>query len=873
MARELLPHRLSRSDWLVAASLCAVVVVAYIPAMRAGFVWDDSILVQRSDLHKRSGLRDIWFSLNIENEAHYWPVTYTTLWIEHQLWGLKPLGYHLTNIGLHLINSLLVWRLMKRMGVAGAAVIGAVFAAHPLHVESVAWIIERKDVLSGLLYLTAVLTWMRFTESPKPWRYALTLALYTAGMLAKSVVVTLPAALLIWHWYQRGRITRVDLTRLTPFFATGLTIALADLAFYSSREPLDLGYSLAERVMIAARALWFYTGKLLWPTDLVVIYPHWETSPVDPVNLAFILAAVATVAALWLTRHRIGRGPLAGTAFFAVTLAPTLGFIDYGYMQFSFVADRFQYLAGIGVTAVIVGAIALGDRRYNRGGGTTPQKTHDVDSIDPLSVGHTRGGGTTPQKTPRPRHTDTGTRDATAEAILLRDATAGMILLRCATAGVILLLGVLSWRHASLYRDQVTLFSHIVEHNPQARMAHANLGAGYMEAGRYEEGIDVSEIALERTPDDAGLYANIALAHMQLGRFDLAEDNMRRALEIEPNNAESMFKLGNVLRGAKRHEEAVEQYRAALAADGETPETHAGMGVSLYELDRYEEALKAFGRALALHPDIPQVWEVHRFSGLSARALGDWDAAVQHHEKAFESDPSHYDVAIELSAMLTALGRHEESDAYLQHARALRPDDGDTMHLFTLSEQLRSQGLHEQAIATYRSVLENSPDHARAHAGLGESLYRKGLHEEAMKTMQRALDLQVESHTERTLHYLIADAAQQSDRVDEAIDHLEAALEIDPDFTEALDSLARLHFSQQDYTEALRNFETLAKIQPDDAGAITNVGVALFHLGRSEEALNRLDEALALDPTYETAIANRHEVIRSMQDAQTEQHP
>ena len=824
--------RPSRSDWLVALSLSAVVVISYIPAMRAGFVWDDSILVQGSDLHKRSGLRDIWLSLNIEDEAHYWPVTYTTLWAEHQLWGLKPFGYHLTNIGLHLVNSLLVWRLMTRMHIAGAAVIGAVFAVHPLHVESVAWIIERKDVLSGLLYLIAVLSWMRFTESPRFWRYVVTLALYTAGMLAKSVVVTLPAALLIWHWYQHGRITRGDLARLAPLFATGMAIALADLTFYSSREPLDLGYSLAERVMIAARALWFYAGKLLWPTDLIVIYPHWGTSPSDPVNLAFVVATVATVATLWLARHRIGRGPLAGAAFFAVTLAPTLGFIDYGYMQFSFVADRFQYLAGIGVMAVIVGAIAQKMRRH-------------ADAVAQRMR----------------RHADTAKQDTARKHIRYTNMTAQGI-----TAVVVILLGVLSWRHASLYRDQVTLFSHIVEHNPQARMAHANLGAGYMEAGRYEDGIDASEIALALTPDEAGLYANIALAHMHLGHFDLAEENMHLALEIEPNSAESMFKLGNVLRGAKKHEEAVEQYRAALAIDETIPEAHAGMGVSLYELDRHEEALKAFRQALALHPNIAQAWEIHRFSGLATRALGDWETAVHHHEKAFESNPSHDDIAIELSAMLTALERHEEADMYLRHTRALHPD-ADAMHFFALGEQLRSQGLHEKAIEAYRSVLEHSPDHARAHAGLGESLHKEGLHEKAIKIMERALELHVESHTERALHYLIADAALQSDSVNKAAEHLEAALETDPGFTEALDSLARLRFSQEDYTEALRHFETLAEIQPDDAGAITNVGVVLFHLGRSEEALKRLDEALALDPTYETAIANRSEVIRSIQDA------
>ena len=198
------------------------------------------------------------------------------------------------------------------------------FAVHPLHVESVAWIIERKDLLSALFYLTAALTWIRFVEGPGWGRYGLALALFTAGLLSKSVVVTFPAALLIWHWWQRERVTSTDLFRLAPFFVVGLAVTLADLSFYTSREPLSLGYSLIERVLIASRALWFYVGKLLWPTDLAVIYPLWDIRAGDPLAWAYLAAAVAVAVLLWLGRHRVGRGPLAGGLFYAVTLSPVL---------------------------------------------------------------------------------------------------------------------------------------------------------------------------------------------------------------------------------------------------------------------------------------------------------------------------------------------------------------------------------------------------------------------------------------------------------------------------------------------------------------------------------------------------------------------
>ena len=273
------------------------------------------------------------------------------------------MGYHIVNMVLHLVNSLLVWRLMGRLAVPGAWLIAAVFAVHPVHVESVAWIIERKDLLSGLFYLAAFLTWMRFAETPTVKRYLVALMLFVAGMLSKTIVVTLPAALLIWHWWRQGNIKPLDVVRLAPFFVVGFAIGLADLAFYASRESLDLGYSFPERVLIAARALWFYAAKLVWPVDLAVIYPLWEIDAGDLGAWLHVAAAALLAGTLWFFRHRIGRGPLAGALFFAVTLSPVLGFVDFGYMQFSLVADRFQYLASVGLIAVVLGCMTHGAAR------------------------------------------------------------------------------------------------------------------------------------------------------------------------------------------------------------------------------------------------------------------------------------------------------------------------------------------------------------------------------------------------------------------------------------------------------------------------------------------------------------------------------
>ena len=564
--------RFSRRGTLAALALAALAVGCYLPALSAGFVWDDEAFTDAAAVRDWSGLWRIWSSPRaIENEGHYWPLVYTSFWLEHKLWGFAPAGYHAVNVLLHAANTLLVRRLAERLAVPGAWFVAAVFAVHPLHVESVAWIIERKDLLSGLCYLAAFLVWLRFTDEPRGGRggrhYVLALALFVAGMLCKSIVVTLPAAFLIALWWRRGRVTVGDLRRVAPFFVVGAAIAAADMSFYNAREPLSLGYTAVERLLIASHALWFYAGKLLWPGGLAVIYPHWEVGAGDPAAWGYVVASASVAAALWFLRGRVGRGPLAGVSFFAVTLSPVLGFVDYGYMQFSFVADRHQYLAGMGLMAVLAGALARGAERL------------------PTEV--------------------------------WRQCAAG------AAAAALTVLAVLTWRHAGVYRDEVTLFTHVVAHNPAARGAYQNLGKALLDGGRMEEALAASSAAAEQEPDDVKAHANAGVALIRMGRLDEAEERLRVALALDPRHPVVLQNLAESLRKQERLDEALGYYRAAMEADPGNALPHAGMGHALFGLGRYEEALRSLDRALALAPGLEPV-RTMRDSALSRlRRAGD----------------------------------------------------------------------------------------------------------------------------------------------------------------------------------------------------------------------------------------------------------
>lgn len=661
-------------------ALGMLVAVSYAPAVLwGGFVWDDRVITEAPPIRNWNGLWSIWLSpSDLEFwEGHYWPLVYTTFWLEHKLWGFAPAGYHAVNVLLHAANTLLLWHVLLRLAVPGAWVVAAVFAVHPLHVESVAWVLERKDVLSALFYLAAFWTWDRFVDEPyakgRMRRYVSTLALFVLGMLSKSIVVTLPAALLIRQWWKRGRVVTADLVPLVPFFVAGLAIAAADTSFYRSKEAVFFDYSPIERVLIAAHALWFYVGKLLWPAGLAVIYPHWEVRVADPLAWGYVAAAVTAGAAFWFLRHRIGRGPLAGALFFAVTLAPVLGLVDFGYMQFSFVADRYQYLAGIGVITVIVGSAAACFLRL-----VAP-------SYSPVEGFHS---------------------DRLPTA-----AKWGMV---GVVSVFLIVLGALTWRQADIYRDNVTFYTHILAHNPTARSAQYNLGNALITAQRPEEALAAFRIATAQQPDSVDAHSNTGRALMDLGRLDEAADRLRHALEMDPRHKVSLQNLALVRVRQHHPEEALDIYRRLLEIDPRHVGGHSGMGIALHYLGRTDEALQSVDRALALDPTyaealvnrelMPQV-RSHAEAGRALMEQERFDEAEQHLRYVLQIDPA-YTTALQNLALL----------------------------------QLRQQR-YDEALTLYRRLVEMNPDHAEAHSGLGVALYSLGSVEEALESLDRALSL------------------------------------------------------------------------------------------------------------------------------------
>ncbi|MCY3852067.1 MAG: tetratricopeptide repeat protein [Gammaproteobacteria bacterium] len=775
--------------------LAALVAVSYYPALTAGFIWDDVIFTSAQPVQAWSGIWDIWSDpKSLALEGHYWPVVYTSFWLEHKLWGFAPAGYHAVNLLLQLVNSLLVWRLMWRLAVPGAWLIAAVFAVHPLHVESVAWVIERKDLLSGAFYLGAVLVWLRFAEATRRRDYFLALGLFAASLLSKTVTVTLPAALLVLAWWKRGRVTGADALRLLPFFAVGFAFAFGDTAYYASREPLDLDYSFVERLQIATHALWFYVGKLLWPVDLAVIYPFWEVGAGRWAEWGYVAAAAALVAGLWQARGRIGRGPLAAALFYGVTLSPVLGFVDFGYMQFSFVADRFQYLAGIGVMAVLVGA---------------------------------------------------GTHAAGRLAGVARKSVLGAALLGIAV------LASLSWQQSHLYRDEITFFSHIIAHNPQGRDAHHNLGKALQDAGRMDEALEAARTAVEQRPDFAGAHANLGLALKHFGRFDEAEEVLRRGLQADPRNKNVLQNLGEVIRQQGRHEESLQWYDAVLRRDREYTLAYASKGDALFALERYGEAVANLKKALALTPDMPQAPLMHTLIGEAAREVERFEEAERHYRDALRIEPGLFRAHTGLAGLLIDRNRSEEADRHLQNVRMRHPDDADGLQ--GVAELFRKRQQYGKALEWYDAVFEADRDYTQAYAGKGDALFRLGRYEEAIQSLGRAIALEPGMSTVPTLRVLIGEAHQKLGRLEEALAQYELVLADDPHNPGAIDRLAMVRHDQGRFAESLELYRKHISLDPGNANAHSNLGIVLYRMGRTGEAREALEHALTLDPSIDMA--------------------
>jgi tetratricopeptide (TPR) repeat protein len=623
-------ERTARSTGLTGTlALIAITCLAYLPAFRAGFVWDDpDHVLNNYTLRSFGGLAEIWF--HPYSLPQWYPLTHTSFWIEYLWWGPNPAGYHATNVLLHTVSAVLLWRLLVKLDVPGAWLAAAVFAVHPVGVESVGWVTERKNVLSLVFYLAAMHVYLfryaarlapaemirdasyYFPDATARRAYFTALGLFLAALFSKSVTFSFPVAVLLIVWWKRGRLRWPNVISLIPFFVAGIAMGFVTSIIEhehvgaSGANIIELRFTILQRLMIAGRAVWFYAGKLLWPSNLIFIYPRWPSvEQARAWNLLFGGLLVVVIASLFMLRRRIGRGPLAAVLLFCGTLFPALGFVNVYPMRFSFVADHFQYHASIPLIALVVATLwrLLSRSEASKG----PLAIAPVLLLAPLVV-------LTYRRAQVYQSAETLWRDA-----LAKNKSSWMIYTNLANDLV---------AHDQ-YDEAERLYESALDLAPHVFDTHRNVGMMLARHGRYEEAMREFAEALRINPVFAPAYYGMAVTSALQNRQAEAEEYLRKALELAPHYPEANWRMGKLLEARGQIDGALQYYRTAIAYNPAFADARYDLATLLIKRGEYDEAMANLLEVVRLQPNRDDAWQNLGYAQLKSGHADDADFSLR----------------------------------------------------------------------------------------------------------------------------------------------------------------------------------------------------------------------------------------------------
>ncbi len=541
---------------LLQISLIVVLTgIFYLPSLQNGFVWDDDQYLHANQaVQSDDGLTRIWFSHEM---PQYYPLVFTSFWVEHQLWGIEPFGYHAVNLGLHIANALLVFLLLEALCPSLALAVGLLFALHPVQVETVAWISERKNLLGCLFYLLAIRCYLNFQAGAGRRQYLLSLGAFSLALLSKSITATFVVVPLLLKWWKREPIKKADLVAIAPFAGLGLLCGLQTvyLELYRVGASGDAWrLTLAEHLVLPGQIVWFYLAKLLFPVELVFIYPKWILDAGSPWQWLPTLALVVLGVSLYRRRDSLGRGAFATYLGYLAALFPALGFFNVYPMRFSYVANHFQYIASIGAFIFFAGLVE----------GSCARLAMRLEWFA------------------KPR---------------VRTGLAAIIL-----CGVSLVYGVKILDYSRVFASEATLWEDVVAKNPASSMAHNNLGYLYKKQGDMQAAIGRFKTAIATDPGNALAYNNLGLSYGLLGRREESRAAFEDALRIDPEFASAYNNLGLLYLNAGDVARGFDYFSRASTLAPSMLEAHYNLAECHLLQGQPGAAVEALQRALALQP-------------------------------------------------------------------------------------------------------------------------------------------------------------------------------------------------------------------------------------------------------------------------------
>ena len=800
---------MQRKSLTICLLLIATTLLVFWQVQNYDFVnIDDPHYVSDNPFVKRGLTRAsfIW-AFTTTRVANWHPLTWLSHMLDYQLYGMNPGGHHLTSVLLHLANAVLLFLVLNRMTgtLWRSGFVAALFAIHPLHVESVAWISERKDVLSTFFWILTMWMYLRYTERPNFFRYMLALFSFALGLMAKPMLVTLPCVMLLLDYWPLRRFRPGETTAITsaakeqgtpffylllekiPFFALSTASSIVTFLVQKSGGAVTVDiYPLKIRLANALLSYVTYMGKMIWPGGLVVYYLHpGKSLPGWHAVVAGLVLACLSIAFLRAAR----RHPYlaVGWLWYLGTLVPVIGLVQVGMQA---MADRYTYVPLIGLFIICVWGV------YD----------------------------------------------------LVKGWRHGKVLLALSAGVLFLALTTCTWLQVRHWKNSATLFQHALTINAENYVAHNNLGAALIQQGKIEEGISHYTKALEINPNYWLAYSNFGGYLVGQGKVEEAMHHCSEAVRLNPNSPEAHSNLGLALALQGKFEEAAAHYSEALRLRPEYAHAHRNLGLALERLGRLEEASTHYSKAVFFKPEFVQA---HLNLATVLAKQGEFEEAAEQYQKALAIKPNDAGIHNDFATFLAQQGKAQLAIDHYSRALEIRPDFAEVYS--NLGNVFKQQGEIDKAIVHYNKALEIKPNQAEAHNNLGVLLAKRGRFNEATKHYSEALRLHSDS---AEIHNNLAVALVELGEIKAAISHYGEAIKLQPDYAEAHNNLGNALSEQGKFNEAIAAFSSALEIRPHYPEAQNNLGVALARQGRFKEAIYHFNEALRLKPDYLQARAN-----------------
>jgi tetratricopeptide (TPR) repeat protein len=635
--------------------LFLAVVVVFSPSFVAGFIWDDDAMLTRNSLI-RGPLSNFWFTTQ---PIDYFPLTYSSLWVEWRLWGMNPTGYHITNVVLHALSCIILWRAFIRLKISAAWLAALLFAIHPVNFESVAWIAERKNVLAMFFYSITVWAFVRFVQSRERRFYIVSLLAFLLSLLAKPAAAPWPmAALVIAYCCERtvSGTTTLNLRKrlkkysiwTAPFFATTILLSVATVAFqYGNAITADVrtrfDADILTRLARAEVDVWFYLSKAIVPYPLLFVYPKWSFS-----NRLLALVPCALLIALFVILLKFRRSwskvGLFAVAYYVLLLTPVLGFFNIYFQRYSYVADHWQYFALPAITVLIAFYLKKARLHYFAG------------------------------------------------------------------PALVLIFASLTFMRCGAFHDSDSVWQDTLAKDPKCCLALNQLAVNCTAAGKLEEATNYYFHSLELDPNEAQTHVNLGYCQVLMEKADDGIAQIGEAIRIDPSFSYAYYYLGLALRKQGKIDEAIAGFREAIRLNPTFAPSYDELATTVWSLGQRDEAISLLRHALVKEPDDVGAL-IHLGNFLTD--IGKSDEGLPFLQKAIALEPKNADARIGLGNNFWSA--NQANAAQDQFAIALQIDPSSASALYAMATCLRLSGQNNEAAKLYEQLLAQNPQQTEAH--------------------------------------------------------------------------------------------------------------------------------------------------------------